>query len=138
MDVMCIYIYFDKRHDMWTQVEPKAQLVLVANTSSTYGDNMCPSESLELQTNISTTSENNLLHHRHETCEASDILLTPRFVDVNDESENGTQRNQNGGVAGLKAVQQAVILAQCLSIEKSTRHNEMQSKLLDFLGNVFL
>lgn len=76
--------------------------------------------------------ENNLFERHHVTCENSDILLTPRLVDVNNQSDNGAQTISNSGVAILKAVQQAVILAQCLSIEKSSRHNEMQSKCLNF------
>ncbi|WOG90974.1 hypothetical protein DCAR_0310221 [Daucus carota subsp. sativus] len=87
------------------QVEPKAQLVL-----SVGGDKV----------------ENNMSERHNVTCENSDILLTPRLVDVNHESCNGTRTIPNSGVAILKAVQQAVILAQCLSIEKSSRHNEMQ------------
>ncbi|KAL8127597.1 hypothetical protein AgCh_014485 [Apium graveolens] len=87
------------------QVEPKAQLVL-----SVGGDKV----------------ENSLFERHHVTSENSDILLTPRLVDVNNQSDNGTQSIPNSGVAILKAVQQAVILAQCLSIEKSSRHNEMQ------------
>lgn len=103
--------------------------MLVANTSSTNGGDMRPSESLGIQTNVCTTSENNVLHHSRETCDASDVLLTPRFVDVNDGLKNSNQNSQNGV---LKAVQQAVILARCLSIDKSSRHNETQSKLLIF------
>lgn len=74
--------------------------------------------------------ENNMSERHNVTCENSDILLTPRLVDVNHQSCNGTRTIPNSAVAILKAVQQAVILAQCLSIEKSSRHNEMQSKCL--------
>ncbi|KAK1369042.1 Tetratricopeptide repeat-containing protein [Heracleum sosnowskyi] len=86
------------------QVEPKVQLVL-----SVGGDEV----------------ENSLFERHHVTSDNSDILLTPRLVDVNNQSHKGPQSIPNSGVAILKAVQQAVILAQCLSIEKSSRHNEM-------------
>uniref|UniRef100_A0A5B6YRK2 Uncharacterized protein n=1 Tax=Davidia involucrata TaxID=16924 RepID=A0A5B6YRK2_DAVIN len=107
------------------QVEPKAQLVLVANTSTSNHGASCLSVSPELQKNASGIGEDNLLQHHHE---ASDVLVTPRFIEDDKNSNNSARCIQNGGTAAapLKTIQQAVILAKCLSIEKSTRHDEMQ------------
>ncbi|KAL6338083.1 hypothetical protein AAG906_010651 [Vitis piasezkii] len=109
------------------QVEPKAQLVLVANTSMLNSGDTCPSTSPELPTNASIIGENNSLAHQNGKGEASDVLMTPRLLQ-NDNPGIGAQGTQNDGTAAvpLNAIQQGVILAQCLLIEKSTRHDEMQ------------
>ena len=119
----------------WIQVEPKAQLVLVANTSMLNSGDTCPSTSPELPTNASIIGENNSLVHQNGKGEASDVLMTPRLLQ-NDNPGIGAQGTQNDGTAAvpLNAIQQGVILAQCLLIEKSTRHDEMQSKLADLLN----
>ncbi|KAA8522634.1 hypothetical protein F0562_013005 [Nyssa sinensis] len=110
------------------QVEPRAQLLLVANTSTSNHGASCLSVSPELQKNASGIGEDNLLQHHHETLEASDVLMTPRFIEDDKNSNQSAQSIQNGGIVAspLKTIQQAVILAKCLSIEKSTRHDEMQ------------
>ncbi|KAF7149043.1 hypothetical protein RHSIM_Rhsim03G0265100 [Rhododendron simsii] len=101
------------------QVEPKAQLLLVANpvTSNDVIDR--PPVNPELHLNA---------RHHHETSEASDVLMTPRFIEEDKCSENSPKGPGNGVIqaAPLEAIQQAVILAQCLYIEKSTPHDEMQ------------
>ncbi|GJV77434.1 tetratricopeptide repeat protein 27, partial [Tanacetum coccineum] len=80
------------------QVDPKAQRRLFADNLS-----------------LRVGGENgDGLKHDSQVREASDILLTPRFLE---ESE---------GSGSLKPVQQALILAQCLIIEKNTPHDEMQ------------
>lgn len=60
------------------------------------------------------------------------------MVENGDESGLSTQCNKKsslGGASPLTAVQQAVILAQCLLIEKSTRQDELQSKLLIYVAS---
>ncbi|XP_052190220.1 uncharacterized protein LOC127799954, partial [Diospyros lotus] len=108
------------------QVKPKAQLLLVTNTDSSndYVDSISP----EVHINPSNIDGYNLLRHHRETCEASDILMTPKFIEDDKSSETGAQVTGNGGTAAshLKGIQQAVILAQCLLIEKSTPYDEMQ------------
>ncbi|KAE8661257.1 calcium-dependent protein kinase SK5-like [Hibiscus syriacus] len=94
------------------QVEPKAQMILVANTDSESGSGAI---------NTSITPESQLTSPN--VSEASDIFMTPKLV------ENGIDfgKNECGGVAStLTAVQQAVILARCLLIEKGSPHGEMQ------------
>ncbi|KAK9291541.1 hypothetical protein L1049_019489 [Liquidambar formosana] len=110
------------------QVTPKAQLVLVANASTSNGGDTLPSISPELETNVSSTGENNSCLHQCETCEASDILMAPRLLEDDNDSRIGGQDVQSGSAPSVsfKEIQQAVILAQCLLIEKSTRHDEMQ------------
>ncbi|KAK1437672.1 hypothetical protein QVD17_03468 [Tagetes erecta] len=84
------------------QVDPKAQLrLLVDNLSS--------------KTSISDVNGSVVGKDDHQVHEASDVLLTPRFLEHNNE-----------GSVGLNPVQQALILAQCLLIEKNTPHDEMQ------------
>ncbi|XP_059640826.1 uncharacterized protein LOC132282985 [Cornus florida] len=111
------------------QVEPKAQLVLVANTSASNYGATCSSVIPEVQGNASSIDGDSLIQHRHQTCESSDVLMSPRFVEDSRISDNSAEVDtQNGGISGapLNAIQQAVILAHCLSIEKTTRHDEMQ------------
>ncbi|KAL4311721.1 hypothetical protein GQ457_01G008030 [Hibiscus cannabinus] len=94
------------------QVEPKAQMILVANTSSESGSGDL---NTSIAPDIQLTGPN--------VSEASDILMTPKLV------ENGYDfgKNECNGVAStLTAVQQAVVLAQCLLIEKGSPHGEMQ------------
>ncbi|XVF70707.1 hypothetical protein PTKIN_Ptkin11bG0184200 [Pterospermum kingtungense] len=94
------------------QVEPKAQMILVANTSSeSVCDDICTSVAPGIQSSGPNVSE------------ASDIFMTPKLV----ENGNDFGKNEHGcGTVTLTAVQQAVVLAQCLLIEKSTPHGEMQ------------
>ncbi|KAK4573444.1 hypothetical protein RGQ29_031415 [Quercus rubra] len=106
------------------QVQPKAQSVLVTNTSSSNYISNCPLESSGIQAHKSSIGEDNLHLHQPET---SDILMTPKLLVDNDEGSR-LQGIQNGGpaTAPLRGIQQAVILARCLLIEKSTPHGEMQ------------
>ncbi|GFP84288.1 tetratricopeptide repeat protein 27 homolog [Phtheirospermum japonicum] len=106
---------FRTRH----QVAPKAQLRLVVGTNG--GDTSAP-----LLHDSSTTNTPQL----SETDEASDVLMAPRFVedDINTESvEHDGQYHSIGG-SQLKAVHQAVMLAQCLSILKNARNDDEFSK----------
>lgn len=62
--------------------------------------------------------------------DASDVFVAPKLLGNSHESESGVQCIHAGGSAAhLKAIQQAVILSRCLLIEKSSRQDEMQSKL---------
>lgn len=92
-------------------MEPKAQLRLVSRTN---GGNTSGRESRE-----SSITDDPTVQGTSETDEVSDILMTPRFVADEQNSE-------------LKSVHQALILAQCLSIEKNSRHDELQSMLTSF------
>ncbi|XP_061998164.1 uncharacterized protein LOC133715625 isoform X2 [Rosa rugosa] len=109
------------------QVEPKAQMVLLANTTSSKSGALCSSESPGPH-RYDSIGRNDISKHPSESHEASDILLTPRLVE--NESGSGVISDgiQVGGTAAdpLSAIQQAVILAKCLLIEKSTRHDDMQ------------
>ncbi|KAH9771580.1 TPR REGION domain-containing protein [Citrus sinensis] len=97
------------------QVEPKAQMVLVANTSSSNTSDVCPSINQVIHTHDSTIGD------------ASDVFVAPKLLGNSHESESGVQCIHAGGSAAhLKAIQQAVILWRCLLIEKSSRQDEMQ------------
>lgn len=107
------------------QVEPKQQRLLVVDRSSSHTGGMSSTMSPGIKTHDSTTAKND----QHEISEASDIHRTPVLVETGEKSEIGAQGNQNvapHGAAPLKAVQQAVILARCLLIEISSRHDELQ------------
>ncbi|KAK9052213.1 hypothetical protein SSX86_028841 [Deinandra increscens subsp. villosa] len=83
------------------QVDPKAQLRLFA-------DNLSSKNNIS-DVNGSGVGKDQSFH------EASEVLLTPRFLEHNNE-----------GSGSLNPVQQALVLAQCLLIEKNTPHDEMQ------------
>ncbi|KAL2459841.1 Protein prenylyltransferase superfamily protein [Forsythia ovata] len=102
------------------QVEPKAQLRLVAGT---YGGDSSTSSMHKLN-NV----DDYLLQQPHENSEESDVLMMPRFVADERNSDSNEKEVQTRAIAAsqLKAVHQAVILAHCLSIERSARGDELQ------------
>ncbi|CAN6975029.1 unnamed protein product [Brassica oleracea var. botrytis] len=89
------------------QVEPKAQMVLIANTSSSNGDVRLASERADVGS-----------YYEAWGGEAPEVYMTPKLV--NDEGEAGKDS------VTLKPVEQAMVLAQCLLIEKGSRSDEMQ------------
>ncbi|KAJ0261095.1 Protein prenylyltransferase superfamily protein [Hirschfeldia incana] len=89
------------------QVEPKAQMVLIANTSSSNGDVRLASEKADVGS-----------YYEAWGGEAPEVYMTPKLV--NDESEAGKDS------VTLKPVEQAMVMAQCLLIEKASRNDEMQ------------
>ncbi|KAL2347131.1 hypothetical protein Fmac_001131 [Flemingia macrophylla] len=108
------------------QAEPKAQMVLVTNTSSSNVDN-CPLTGTGIQTCDSNNGEDNWNLYQRETSETSDILRIPKLLEK-DDSKTRSQGVENGGRVSpsLTATQQSIILAYCLLIEKSSRHDELQ------------
>lgn len=106
-------------------------MVLVTNTSSSDSVDNCPLMGTGIQTRDCSTGGNNLHLHQHQDSEASDILITPKLLENNDDSKTRSQDMENGAyvTTNLTATQQAVILAYCLLIEKSSRHDELQRKL---------
>ncbi|KAK9191297.1 hypothetical protein WN943_019909 [Citrus x changshan-huyou] len=78
-------------------VEPKAQMVLVANTSSSNTSDACPSISQVIHTHDSTIGD------------ATDVFVTPKLLGNSHESETEVQCIHAGGSAAhLKAIQQAL------------------------------
>ncbi|ESW09834.1 hypothetical protein PHAVU_009G160200 [Phaseolus vulgaris] len=106
------------------QAEPKAQMVLVTNTSTSNVDNVMGTH---IQTCDSNNGEDNWNLHQFETSEASDILRIPKLLEK-DDSKTKSQGMESGAhvTPSLSATQQAVILAHCLLIEKSSRQDELQ------------
>ncbi|XP_057779413.1 uncharacterized protein LOC130997991 [Salvia miltiorrhiza] len=102
------------------QVEPRAQLRLVTGTNN--GDISLPVSAESSSTN------NSPLPQSSETYEDSDILMTPRFIVDERNSESVEQDAKQHSVAAtpLTATQQALILAQCLLVEKRARNDELQ------------
>ncbi|KAG6422850.1 hypothetical protein SASPL_113232 [Salvia splendens] len=95
------------------QVEPKAQLLLVTGTYNG---------------SAKSSSNNNYPPPQSSENEASDILMTPRFVVDEKNSGSVEQDAKQHSVAAtpLTATHQALILAQCLLVEKKARNDEMQ------------
>lgn len=89
-------------------------MVLVANMSSSDNTYACPSSASGIQA------------HDSSVADTSDILMTPKLLENGNDSEIGAPHGASS--IDLKPIQQAVILSQCLLIEKSSRHDEMQSK----------
>ena len=88
-----------------------------------------------IQTGDSSTSESNTHLHQREASEASDIHIIPRLLENHNDSQTTSQDLEIGDhvASNLTATQQAVILAYCLLIEKSSRHDELQRKLPYFV-----
>jgi len=86
-----------------------------------------------IQTCDSNNGEDNWNLHQFETSEASDILRIPKLLEK-DDSKTKSQGMESGAhvTPSLSATQQAVILAHCLLIEKSSRQDELQSRLPKF------
>ncbi|KAK2445164.1 Protein prenylyltransferase superfamily protein [Trifolium repens] len=106
------------------QVEPKAQMVLCTGSSNS-GDSR-PLSGTGMQTHDGSNGGNNL--RQHQASEESDILVIPKLVENTDDSKTRSQDMENGAsvTSNLTSIQQAVILAYCLLIEKSSRHDELQ------------
>ncbi|GAA0153732.1 hypothetical protein LIER_11901 [Lithospermum erythrorhizon] len=107
------------------QVEPKAQLLLVAGGKNNVTD-MKPGP--ELKSGNSQGNNGSSFQHPNETREASDVLMAPRFVEDDNITENSSKGDRSSTVASVQFnyLQQVVIVAQCLSIEKSARNDELQ------------
>lgn len=99
-------------------------MVLVTGASASDIKHESISISPKIRSNGSSTAENStqLLH------EASDILMNPKLLDNNQNANITLLGLNDGGSMSLRAIQQAVVLAKCLLIEKSSRQDEMQSK----------
>lgn len=103
-------------------------MVLVTNTSSSNTGDNGPLMGTGIQTCDDSNGRNNL--HQHQTSETSDILVIPKLLENADDSKTRSQDVENGAVtSNMTATQQAVVLAYCLLIEKSSRHDELQRKL---------
>nr|XP_043608749.1 tetratricopeptide repeat protein 27 homolog [Erigeron canadensis] len=91
------------------QVDPKAQRRLIVDGSG-FRNGVSDDAS-----STNGVSDGNGSQHDQQVHEVSDVLLTPRFIGQTNE-----------GSESLSPVQQALILAQCLLIEKNTPHDVMQ------------
>lgn len=105
-------------------------MVLVANRISSNSDENCQLASSRPHKQDSNNDDKCSNLHQSGTHEASDILITPKLLENDNGSGIREESIQVGGTAApLSAIHQAVILAKCLLIEKSARHDDMQSKL---------
>jgi hypothetical protein len=102
--------------------------MVLCTGSSNSGDNR-PLSGTGIQTHDGSNGGNNL--RQHQASEESDILVVPKLVENSDDSKTRSQDMENGAsvTSNLTSIQQAVILAYCLLIEKSSRHDELQRKL---------
>ncbi|CAO2842093.1 unnamed protein product [Amaranthus hypochondriacus] len=106
------------------QVEPKAQMVLVACKSSFASANCAP---LSVSNEGDGSKDQKFLQSQH-IGEASDVLMAPKIVGVDGSGATGSDVVQNDLATSrsLTAIQQAVVLAQCFLIEKRSRMDELQ------------
>ncbi|OMO99583.1 tetratricopeptide repeat-containing protein [Corchorus capsularis] len=102
------------------QVEPKAQMVLLVKKCPKSSGGTCTSLGPDLDPGLDPSSS--------RISEDSDILLTPKLLENGNCCGSNGQCCQNSSSSGasLTPVQQAVVLAQCLLIGKTTRQDEMQ------------
>lgn len=107
------------------QVEPKAQLLLVTHKSDI---DIPDGDNTGKQDGGSSIGNSLTFQHPPETLEASDILMAPRILEGNRASGSSDQPAHSRSISSslLKPVQQAVILARCLAIQKSSRSDELQ------------
>ncbi|KAL6008067.1 hypothetical protein ACLOJK_033573 [Asimina triloba] len=110
------------------QAEAKAQMVLVTNAAKEKSSKKCVDGSPALQgcsTSFGTDKTVTLSAKEHENC---DILMTPKLVEIEKDAGMDANAVQNGGSANmtLDAIQQAVILAQCLFIKKNNPDDELR------------
>lgn len=113
-------------------MEAKAQRVLVTNVGSLDDGDKEP---------LMRLGENNSRILQHATCETSDVLMTPKLLENNHgDVKSAVQSVQNGSIVALPlhAIQQAVILAKCLLIERSSRQDELQSNVLTMFSLFYL
>lgn len=107
------------------QVEPKAQLLLVTRKNDA---DIPDAVSVRVQDGGSSIGNSLMFQHPPETLEASDVLMAPRILEGNVSSGSSDQPAPSHSISAsrLKPVQQAVILARCLAIQKSSRSDELQ------------
>lgn len=105
-------------------------MVLVTKKSSSNSMDNGPLMGTGVQTSDSSTSENNTHLNQRESSETSDILIIPKLLENHNDPQTMSQDLEIGDhvTSNLTATQQAVILAYCLLIEKSSRHDELQRK----------
>ncbi|XP_042498787.1 tetratricopeptide repeat protein 27 homolog [Macadamia integrifolia] len=114
------------------QVGAKAQMVLVTNTRTPKDGDIDVSSKIrpELLKSVSSFSDEcKSSVNSRERHESSDVFITPLLLE-NEEDKSNSNGIHIGGSGtfsvSLEPIQQAVVLAQCLLIEKSTRDDEMQ------------
>jgi len=114
-------------------------MVLVTTTGASNNvDENCPSTGTRIQTCDSNNGKDNWNLNQHEATDDSGVLRIPKLLENDDDSRTGSlpQGMENDGhvTPNLTATQQAVILAYGLLIERSSRHDELQRKLLEKLS----
>lgn len=101
-------------------MDAKPQLILAANKHEESHAHAC------IQNHTSGSESKDSDDRGFNDC--SDILMTPKLV------ENGTYDNPNGNIThinkdiNLTSIQQAVILAQCLHLQRRSRDDELSGK----------
>lgn len=104
-------------------------MVLVTNSSQSNTLHKCFSMNTGIQTSDTNPDEANLPSQLNDNPDETDILVVPKLL-TNDKSGSGLEGTENtpNGTTRLTEMQQAVVMAYCLLLEKSSRHDEMQSK----------
>lgn len=115
-------------------MDAKAQLVLIANTNKQATDDASRIEHCQTQNEAPAfeDKENCISHEEYNYCE---VLRTPRLLES--EIAGGINGNTIESISNhsLTAIQQAVVLAQCMPLGRSSRDDELSSMLF-FLINM--
>ncbi|XP_020085109.1 tetratricopeptide repeat protein 27 homolog [Ananas comosus] len=106
------------------QVDAKAQLVLIANTNKQATDDASRIEPCQTQ-NEAPAFEDKESYISHEEYNSCEVLRTPRLLES--EIAGGINGNTTESISNhsLTAIQQAVVLAQCLPLGRSSRDDEL-------------
>ncbi|XP_039114038.1 tetratricopeptide repeat protein 27 homolog isoform X1 [Dioscorea cayenensis subsp. rotundata] len=102
------------------QVDAKAQMILISETDHQNQGNGSPIDSSQAQDN-DHASDNNGDPNTNGHLDCSDILRRPRLV----ENDNDGQVSNVSRNVALTAMQQAVVLAQCLHLKRRSREDEL-------------
>lgn len=96
------------------QADAKAQMVLLATSNSTAGAEL---DAWRKTSSVDTQSKNN----------GSEILLAPKLVEEGDVVLK-TEESSEGSLKVLSTIEQAVVLAKCLDVQRSNPDDELRSK----------
>lgn len=98
--------------DVGIQADAKAQMVLRATSNTTVGAEL---DAWRNTSAVDTQTQNS----------NSEILLAPKLVE-----EEKTEEIKEGSAKVLSTIEQAVVLAKCLDVQRSNPDDELRSKKL--------
>lgn len=99
------------------QADPKAQMVLLATSNSKAGAEL---DAWRNSSGVDTQSNDN----------DSEILLAPKLVEEGRDGDDvaKVEESNEGSSKVLSTIEQAVVLAKCLDVQRSNPDDELRSK----------